>query len=187
LTAVLNVSHHRQRPQTPMHHPTDHPNGPTPSHENAQARKRASAADSTLRVPFLPSAWAKPNHRCQGGPATGIRPRKPATLGAIRILPTRLVVTRVLLDSCGYLWQVDGRKGTRNPPLRGQPSGEDRPSTEAVRRGPPPTEAVRQGHPSKNPQRTTAGQTQNHLKPSIGHRDPKNFSLGSRPLAGKRQ
>jgi hypothetical protein len=55
---------------------------PKPTHP-----KRASATDPTLRVPFLPSAWAKPQPQASRGTPNGIRPRKPAKLGAIRIPP----------------------------------------------------------------------------------------------------
>jgi hypothetical protein len=118
-------------PHPPPQQSPERPN-PTPR------RKRVSAADPTLRVPFLPSAWAKPQPQVSRGIRRRIRLRRPAELEAIRILPTELEAERVLLDACGYLWQVDGRKGTRNPPPPGgQPSGEDHPSTEAVQRGHP--------------------------------------------------
>jgi hypothetical protein len=115
----------------------------SPERPNPTPHEGASAADPALRVPFLPSAWAKPQPQASRGTRNGIRPRKPATLEAIRIPPTRLEAKRLPLDACGYLWQVDGRKGTRNPlsswrsaVRRGHPSNPAR--IASIGPGPPP-------------------------------------------------
>jgi hypothetical protein len=120
----------------PLHHPNGHSNGPTPPptppREDAQARQRNRP--HPLRVPFLPSAWAKPQPQVSRRTRKRDPPTQTSGLGAIRILPTELVVVRVLLDACGYLWQVDGRKGARKPPPPevSRPA-RTRPSTEVSR------------------------------------------------------
>jgi hypothetical protein len=149
-------------PHPPPQQSPERPN-PTPR------RKRASAADSTLRVPFLPSAWAKPQ------PQVSRRTRK-------RDPPTRTSRAGSNTDPSKPSWWSNGFSLTpvvtsgrsmggrgRGIPLllevsrpartarQLRPSSEDHPSTEAIQRGPPSTEVSR-GHPTI-PARTHKGQS----------------------------
>ena len=94
---------------------------------------RVSAADFSFRVPFLPSAWAKPEPQVSRGIRNGSAGAK-LNAGCHTDPPTRLEANRIPLDTCGYRQAGLREEGdTENPILLEVcPSGEDNSLTGGV-------------------------------------------------------